>query len=109
MFTIRVTGQEHLDDLTEMFAALKRIQFRPLRNSSGEIDLEGSMLEMEQAVDRKLQQFSHNPLAKQVGDAAKQQFREQILKQAAESRSRLHSAGFPGSGFHFQQSKGGFK
>lgn len=109
MFNIRMTGQEHLDDLTEIFAALKQIQFRLPRNSSGQIDLESSMREMERAVDRKLHQFCHNPLAKQVGDAAKQQFREQILKRAAESRSRLHSPGFPISGFHFQHSKGGFK
>ena len=100
MFEVRVTGLEHINQLSEMVAALQRIQFKLLRNSSGQIDLEGSMREMEQAVDRELQQFSHNPLDKQVGDAAKQQFREQILKHAIESRSRLHSSGFPISGFH---------
>jgi Zn-dependent M16 (insulinase) family peptidase len=109
MFDIRVTGLDQLSQLPEIFPALKHIQFRLLRDSSGEIDMESSMREMEQAVDRKLQQFSHNPLAKQVGDWAKQQFRQQILKQASEARSRLHSPGFPISEFNFQHPKGGVK
>lgn len=97
MFEIRMTGQEHLDVLPEMFAALKHIQFPFLRDSSGQIDLESSMREMEQAVDRKLQQFSHNPLATKVGDWAKQHFREQIRKYAAQSRGGGNSDIFPTS------------
>lgn len=100
MFDIRVTGPNHLSQLPEIFAALNRIQFTLLRNAAGEIEVESSMRELERAVDRKLHWFSGNPLAKQVGDAAKQKFREQILKQAAEARGRLHSPGFPISGFH---------
>jgi hypothetical protein len=107
MFDIRVTGLDQLNQVSEMLAALKRIQFKLLRNSSGEIDMEGSMREMERAVDGKLRRFSGNPLAKQGGDAAKHQFREQILKHAADSRSRLHSSGLPISEFH--PFKGGFK
>jgi excisionase family DNA binding protein len=39
-------------------------------------------------IDRPLQSFSHNPLAAQVAESARQQFRQQITKHTEKSRRR---------------------
>lgn len=84
-FQVRVEGLEHFNELSEIFASIRRLEFQLLRNGAGEIDLDLSLQSLDAAVDRKLARFSRNPLAKQVSDWAKQHFRERIRKYAAQS------------------------
>jgi hypothetical protein len=88
MFRVQVTGLEHINELSEMVSALSRFEFRLVRSISGEIDLEASFRDLDAAIERKLQRFSHNPLAAQLAASAKQQFREQIRGHAEKSRRR---------------------
>lgn len=76
MFKIQTRGFEHIHELSEVFTVLNGIKFHLQRDAVGEVNMETSMREMEREIDRRLQRFSHNPLAKQLGDSAKHQLRQ---------------------------------
>jgi len=91
MFQTRVQGLEHINELSEIFASIKQIEFRLFRNDAGEIDVERSMQTLDEAIDRKLARFSHNPLARQFAEATKQQLHQKITQHAERARKRSAS------------------
>lgn len=99
MFEMQSNG---LDEFNRQFEELNaaipelsgkscEVRFDPSNPNQVRIAIEA----MENAVDARLSPFFHNPLVHQLADAAKQHFKEQIIKRASQVGTSPSLSGIP--------------
>lgn len=78
-----------LDELQRAMADLDGDIATVKFNPHDQRDVERAIREMERAIDAKVAPYQHNPTVRNIATAAKQNFRERLLKRAADARHSL--------------------
>lgn len=93
MFDVTVSGldelQNRLEELAKAIDALNGQICEIKVNPNDPAGIQRAVREMEHAVDSRISGFRSDPLVAQVADAAKEQFREQILQRIEQNRTNV--------------------